>query len=253
MEYSINNLAKLAGISSRTLRYYDEINLLKPLRINSSGYRIYGGKEVDTLHQILLYKELGFDLEVIKQIISSPNYDYKQALINHYHDLLNKQNQIEALIENVKKSIDVIEGRDTMSDQEKFKGFTKKIVAENEKNYGKEIREKYGNERVDKSNNKFLNMKETDYDYINKLTEEISKTLALAFSTKNPSSEEAIKLAKLHQEWIKFYWDEYTKEAHASLVKMYVQDERFKAFYDKIVIGGAEFLRDAVLSYLEFK
>ena len=68
MEYSIKSLAKLAGISTRTLRYYDEIGLLKPLRINSSGYRIYGDKEVDILQQILFYKALELPLEKIKEI-----------------------------------------------------------------------------------------------------------------------------------------------------------------------------------------
>lgn len=63
MEYSIKKLSQIAGVFTRTLRYYDEINLLKPARINSSGYRIYGAKEVDRLQQILFYKELGLNLD----------------------------------------------------------------------------------------------------------------------------------------------------------------------------------------------
>jgi len=67
MEYTVQKLGKLAGISARTLRYYDEIGILKPARISSSGYRIYGKKEVDLLQQILFYRELGVDLESIKK------------------------------------------------------------------------------------------------------------------------------------------------------------------------------------------
>jgi len=63
MEYTVKGLSKLAGVSTRTLRYYDEIGLLKPMRTNSSGYRIYGQKEIDLLQQILFYRELGVSLK----------------------------------------------------------------------------------------------------------------------------------------------------------------------------------------------
>ena len=75
MKYTIKKLAELAGVSTRTLRYYDEIGLLKPCRVNSSGYRIYGQKEVDLLQQILLYRSLDMKLEDIHDIISNPNFD----------------------------------------------------------------------------------------------------------------------------------------------------------------------------------
>lgn len=83
MEYTVQQLARLAGVSARTLRYYDEIGLLKPARINSSGYRIYGTKEVDRLQQILFYRELGVSLEKIIAILSSPSFDRVQALKEH--------------------------------------------------------------------------------------------------------------------------------------------------------------------------
>ncbi len=66
MEYTVRKLAQIAGVSTRTLRYYDEIGILKPARINSSGYRIYGQKEVNLLQQILFYRELGVNLKNIK-------------------------------------------------------------------------------------------------------------------------------------------------------------------------------------------
>ena len=75
MEYSIKKLSEIAGVSTRTLRYYDEIGLLKPARVSSSGYRIYGKKQVDILQQILFYKELGMSLDEIKEIIQNPNFE----------------------------------------------------------------------------------------------------------------------------------------------------------------------------------
>ncbi|MCO4130296.1 MerR family transcriptional regulator, partial [Enterobacter kobei] len=75
MEYTIRKLSQTAGVSTRTLRYYDEIGLLKPARVNSSGYRLYGSKEVELLQQILFYRELDVSLEEIKKIISAPSFD----------------------------------------------------------------------------------------------------------------------------------------------------------------------------------
>ena len=128
MEYTIDKLAKLANVSSRTLRYYDEINLLRPARVNSSGYRIYGSKEVNLLQQILLYKELGFELEMIKKIIYTPEFNYQTALSCHLVKLQAKKSQIDELIENVKQSLNALQKGLNMSDKEKFKGFKKQMI-----------------------------------------------------------------------------------------------------------------------------
>jgi DNA-binding transcriptional MerR regulator len=249
MEYTVQKLGQMAGISTRTLRYYDEIGILKPARINSSGYRIYGQKEVDRLQQIMFYRELGVGLDEIKNIITSPNFDGAKALIEHREKLLEKRKQLDLLIANVDKTIECTERSVIMSDKEKFEGFKKKLVDDNEKKYGEEIREKYGEEAVNKSNNKVKNMTQEEYDKITKLTNEVNETLSEAFKTGDPAGELAQKAAGLHRQWLSFYWDEYTKEAHAGVAQMYVDDERFTAYYDKEQPGTAEFLRDAVLIY----
>lgn len=249
MEYTVQKLGNLAGISTRTLRYYDEIGILKPARINSSGYRIYGQSEVDRLQQILFYRELGISLENIKEIVSSPSFNGAKALIEHRDRLLDKRKQLDILIDNVEKSIALTEGRITMSDKEKFEGFKQNIVDENEKKYGKEVREKYGEDAVNKSNEKVLNMTEAQHEEVTRLAEELATTLAEAFKTGNPASDIAQKAADLHKKWLTFYWNQYSKEAHAGLAQMYVDDERFKAYYDKEQPGTAEFLRDAIHIY----
>jgi len=98
MEYAVLKLAQMADISTRTLRYYDEIGLLKPARINSSGYRIYGETEVDRLQQILFYRELGVSLESIRDIVTSPSFNGAQALREHHEKLLAKREQLNRLI-----------------------------------------------------------------------------------------------------------------------------------------------------------
>lgn len=154
MEYTVQKLAKIAGISSRTLRYYDEIGILKPARINSSGYRVYREAEVNRLQQILFYRELGVGLSAIKEIVTSSSFDGLKALREHREKLLEKRRQIELLIANVDKSIALTEGRMEMSDKEKFEGFKEKLIEDNEKKYGEEIRSKYGDDTVNASNKK---------------------------------------------------------------------------------------------------
>lgn len=249
MEYTVQKLAQLAGVSSRTLRYYDQIGILTPARVNSSGYRIYGQKEVDRLQQILFYRELGIALETIKEIMTAPSFDAEKALNEHREQLLKKRKQLDLLITNVEKTIASTEGRMNMSDQEKFEGFKKKMIDENERKYGKEIREKYGEDTVNQSNAKLMNMSQEDYEAVTKLEAEVREALAEAFATGDPAGELAQKAAELHKRWLTYYWTEYSKEAHAGLAQMYVEDERFTAYYDKEQPGMAAFLRDAVHIY----
>ncbi len=249
MEYTVQKLGKLAGISTRTLRYYDQIGLLKPARINASGYRVYGQTEVDRLQQILFYRELGVNLNEIKRIIDAPTFDSLQALKEHRRQLLDKKSQLELLIANVDKTIAAREGRITMTDQEKFEGFKEKLIEENERKYGKEIREKYGTEAVEASNRAFLKMTKEDYERFEKLGEEVLSTLKAAMATGDPAGELGQKAADLHRQWLTYTWGQYDQEAHAGLARMYVDDPRFAAYYDKVQPGAAVFLRDAILVY----
>ncbi len=249
MEYTVQKLGSIAGVSTRTLRYYDEVGILKPARINSSGYRIYGQEEVDRLQQIMFYRELGVGIEDIKAIMSSVSFDKAAALLNHHEKLLAKRQQIDRLIENVEKTIASTKGRIIMKDKEKFEGFKKNLIDENEKKYGKEIREKYGEDTVNASNAKMMNMTQEQYAEFEKLGQEVIETLEAAYKTGDPAGELGQRAADLHRKWLCYTWGSYSKEAHAGLANMYVEDERFTAFYDRNQPGSAAFLRDAILIY----
>ncbi|AIQ45114.1 MerR family transcriptional regulator [Paenibacillus sp. FSL R7-0273] len=249
MEYTVQKLGALAGISPRTLRYYDEFGLLRPARINSSGYRIYGQAEVNLLQQILFYRELGLTLEAIRDIVTSPSFDGARALREHHEQLLQRRKQLDELIANVEQTLAQSEGRITMSNEEKFAGFKQKLIEDNEQKYGQEIREKYGEEAVEKSNRKLRNMTEEQYAACQQLEEDLFAALEQAMEEGDSASELAQKAAGLHRQWLGFSWDTYTKEAHAGLAQMYVEDERFTAYYDKRRPGMAAFLRDAVHIY----
>ena len=251
MKYTITELAKMSGVSTRTLRFYHEIGLLVPKEQNNSGYRTYHEEEVNKLQQILFYRELGVNLKEIKKIIEAPEFDSLQALKNHRKELLERKKQLDRLLDNVNNTIYSQERRIIMKDNEKFKGFKKSLIEENEKKYGSELREKYSSKTIDESNKKLMNMSEEEYSTMENLGNRILEQLKIAYATKNPSSQEAQILADMHKQWLSFSWTSYTKEAHRGIAEMYVYDERFKEYYDKVQPGGAEFLRDAILAYTE--
>lgn len=251
MEYTVNKLAQISGISTRALRYYDTLGLLRPARVRSNGYRIYGQNEVDKLQQILFYREMGVPLEEIKAILNAPGFDKEKALQNHLTTLRQKKEQLEKLIINVCKTIDTMKGGVILSDKEKFEGFKQKLVDDNEQKYGKEVRGKFGDEAIDASNAILKGMTQMQYDTAQKLSGQINETLKAAMETGNPACEEAQRACALHKQWLCVYWAEgmYSKQAHIGLGEMYVADERFKAYYDKIAPGAAEFLRDSLNIY----
>ncbi|GAA0086797.1 MerR family transcriptional regulator [Clostridium sp. CTA-7] len=250
MEYTIKKLAELAGTSLRTLRYYDEIGLLKPCRINSSGYRIYGEKEVDLLQQILLYRSMDMKLEDIQNIISKPNFDICQSLIEHHQRLISRRNQLDQLILTVEKTLEHNKGEREMSNKEKFEGFKKEKISENEAKYGKEIREKYGNETVEASNKKFMNMSEDDFNKMQNTENEMFEALAEVIRTRDLESEKAKSVYEKHKAWLSFSWRSYLAEAHIGLAEMYVVDERFAKYYnDRLGLETATTLRDIVVKY----
>lgn len=246
MEYTIQQLAKLSGVTTRTLRYYDEIDLLKPLKINDAGYRIYGNWEVKLLQQILFYRELGLKLEKIKNILCDSSFDMKSALLDQQKKLNDEKVRIEKLLSNVEKTIQSVEGGYEMKDAERFEGLKEDMILENENQYGDEIREKYGDDVVNASNEKFRGMTEEQFKENQGLEKEIIELLKEAMQQGEIHGKTAQAAVECHRKWLSQYWPTYSKEAHRGLADMYVSDERFTAYYDQHLKGMAQFLRDAI-------
>lgn len=247
MEYSIKELSELAGVSARTLRYYDEIGLLKPSRVSASGYRYYGPKETAILQQILFYRERGFELKTIRKIIYDKDFDMMEAMEEHLRELENQKRYTELLIQTVKKTMKSMKGECEMSDKEKFQALKEKTVHENEKLYGTEAREKYGDDKVNESNRKMLNMTETQWERFKELEKEIIMRLEKAVKASiTADSAEAKEIVVLHKEWLCMTWKQYNAEAHKGVASMYAADERFTAYYDRNVQGCAQLLNEAV-------
>ncbi len=251
MEYYIKNLSKISGVSTRTLRYYDEIGLLKPIRINSSNYRIYGQEEVDKLQQIMFYKELDIPLEDIKKIFEDNNFSSLKALESHLEDLVEKKNRLEGLISSVKKTISYEKGEIEMTDNEKFEAFKDKLIEENSKKYGDEVIAKYGEDSFKKSNQKIKNLSKEDFDKGELLQKKLGEKFSLAMDKNDPTCEEAMEGCELHKQWLEIFapFKTIAKEYHLGLANMYCEDERFKKYYDDIRVGLAEFMREAMENY----
>ncbi|EIA19229.1 MerR family transcriptional regulator [Listeria fleischmannii] len=245
MEYTIQKVAKLAGVSARTLRYYDEIGLLKPARLTSSGYRIYGQAELDLLQQILFYREMDLALPEIKSLVADPHFQPKEALKSHHKELLRKKERLDVLIRNVENTLSSMEGMKKMTDKEKFEGFKKELVDENERKYGTEIRAKYGDKKIDESNAKMMKLSEEDFAKMEALNDTLFELLERAKTEDHLQAE----IYEAHKKWLSYSWPSYSKEAHAGLVNMYVDDSRFTAYYDERGgEGTARRLRDAVIA-----
>ncbi|WP_321385626.1 MerR family transcriptional regulator [uncultured Enterococcus sp.] len=250
MEYTINKLAQLSGVSTRTLRYYDEIDLLKPARVNSSGYRIYGQSEVDRLQQILFYRSLDMKLDTIKGVLANKEFNFETALKQHYQELIKKREQIDQLLLTVEKTLSYQKGEIRMSDTEKFAAFKNEKLAENEEKYGHEIREKYGKETIEASNKKWNNMSEADFKAMTQTEEELFTALKELVSTNDLDSATAKTVYEKHKEWLSYTWPSYSAEVHRGLADMYAADERFAAYYNER--GGknsAELLCQAIKQY----
>ena len=238
MEYTIKKMSEISGVSPRTLRFYDEIGLLKPARINSSGYRIYGKKEVDRLQHILFYRTMAFKLDDIQEVLDNPSFDHQKALIKHQQMLLEKRAQIDTLLTTVQQTLDMYEGGRKMSDKEKFEGFKQQKLKENEESYGQEIRQKYGKKKVTASNEKWMNMDKETYEEMQTVEKQMLFDLTLYL--KEPEDEIlADRIFQAHKKWLSYSWPEYQPKAHKGLGMMYEADERFTAYYDERSGHGA--------------
>ncbi len=251
MAYTVNELAELSGQTVRTLHYYDQIGLLCPARNEDNQYRVYGTGEVDKLQQILLYRELGFPLNQIKNILNASDFEREKALTSQLEALIQKKCMMEQMILNVKKTISAIKGEQVMNDQEKFEGFKQTLIEENEKTYGKELRKRFGNEQIDSANEKIMKMNQEEWDALSELEQRILTLLSEAFPEGDPAGEKVQKACKLHKEWLCSQWKPgtYSKEVHFSLAEGYVADPRFTAYYDRVGAGCTAFFRDAIAIY----
>lgn len=238
----ISEVAKLSGITVRTLHYYDEIELLKPSETTEAGYRMYSSEDLERLQQILFFRELDFPLNEIKEIMLNPNYDKNEALNKHKEFLIEKRKRIDGLITLIDKTI---KGDNNMS----FKEFDNSKIEENKRKYAEEVKNRWGNTDAYKEYEK----KTSSYDgnlwnEINEGMVEILKEFA-DNREEDPNSDIIQSLVEKWQSYITSNFYNCTKEILSCLGLMYIGDERFKENIDKYGEGTAEFMAKAIEIY----
>ena len=236
MKMQIKEFARMAGVSVRTLHYYDEIGLLRPACVDrATGYRFYDEASLLRMQEILFYRELDFSLKQIAELLSSPNHDSKQSLEAQKRLLTLKKERLERLI----ASID-----DAMKGENVMKAFDNRDYEA----YKAEAQKKWGNteayrEYAEKSRNR------TEQDQ-NALAAEMDGILAgfaaCMQSGKTPVSEEAQGLVRRLQAHITGHYYQCTDEILQSLAQMYVADERFRRNLDSHAEGTASFISEAI-------
>lgn len=238
----IREVAKLSGVTVRTLHYYDEVGILKPSEVTESGYRIYSNENLQTLQQILFFRELHFSLNEIREIMNNPNYDKAEALSKQRELLVQKRERMDGLINLIDKTI---KGERNMS----FKEFDMKEIEANKKKYVKEVKERFGDTDAYKEcNEKTSSYNEDKWKAVteegNKIFKEFSACRGL-----EPSDKKVQSLVLKWQNHITNNFYNCTKEILAGLGLMYIQDERFKNNIDISGEGTAEFMSKAIELY----
>ncbi len=240
----VSELAESAGISVRTLHHYDEIGLLKADELTESGYRVYSKQNAEQLQQILFFRELGFPLKQIKEIIQRPEFDRIAALQSHRTMLENKRNQLDLLLRTIELTLREAKGEIDMTNEERFAGFD---FSSNP--YEKEARERWGDNAVDSSNKKLASYDANGKQQLEHEMNILYRELA-AIRHLDPATEEAqLTIAKWYDMLNKF--GTYTPEAFRGLGEMYMADERFTQNIDRFGAGLSLFMSKAMAVFAD--
>lgn len=248
MEYSIRQLAKRSGVTGRTLRYYDSIGLLRPVRADRNGQRYYDDAARLRLQQILFYRELAFPLEDIKAMIDHPKFDLVESLRGQKRMLLERRSNLSKLIASIDATVTHMQNQTQPSDDDLYGGFTPE-EKEKLKEYEKEAEQKWGGTDAWKQSQKRVKQfTKEDWDAIKNDTDANLRALvALMAEGKAPESPEVQAEVARHRTGISRFYD-CTDEIYRGLADMYLADDRFAAFYRKYHADLPEFLSRAMKS-----
>ena len=242
--FTVKQLSELAGITRRTLHYYDEIGLLKPTRVSANGYRYYGEESLLRLQQILLYRKLDMPLEDIRQILERPGFDALSALQSHQVELRKRVTHLERMIKTVEQTINHLEGKQDMSHKQLFEAFSEEQQAE----YEKEAMQMYDPTIVQASVKRWKSYTQDEKQRILDEGGAVYQDMVLAMP-KGASSPEALACVERWRRHMEYFWSP-NDEQLLGLVDGYNNDPRFKANFDKIHPNLAEFMRQAVQVYV---
>src|ERR671920_1090962 len=241
--YTVGKVARLSGVTIRTLHHYDEIGLLSPLGRSAAGYRLYEDYDLERLRRILFYRELGFDLKEIATIVDDPRTDALGHLRRQRGLLTERIRRLSAMIDAIDYEMEARTMAIRLTPEERLEVFgefqPEDHAEEAERRWG-------GTEAYKESQRRVSGYTKEDWQRLKAEEEEIRARLAAALDAGlAPDSEEAMAAAEAHRRHISRWFYECGYEMHRGLTEMYVSDERFRSNYDTQTPGLAAFIRDA--------
>lgn len=248
MVYTINKIAKMTGITLRTLRHFDQIGLFQPSGRSETGYRLYSSEDLETLQQILFFRELDFPLSKIKSLMNLPGFDRQAALERQLTFLQQRAGRYLSLAKLARNTIANMKGEIMMKEEELFTGFDYDLVMLEQKQYEEEVKARWGDQDSYKiSKKRTSRYTKADWSQIFREQEtnmqELAACYAEALPVDHPRMQTVVESARMY---INQYFYPCSPTMMKCLGKGYVSDERFKAFYDKISPGLAEYYNQAI-------
>lgn len=240
MRLSVSQMAKLCGVSARTLRYYGQIGLLHPETAADSGYRWYGEADVARMRQILFYRELDFSLSDIRDILADPHYDKQEALLRQRRLLRMKRDRLDRLLALLEANL---KGDKIME----FQAFDSSELEAARREYAAEAKARWGDTDAWRQSQEKL---AAGQDW-SAQAEEMNAIFrrAAALRDTDPAAPEARTLVEDWKQFISTHCYDCTDEILAGLGAMYTADERFRKNLDRFGGGTASFLSAAITAY----
>ncbi len=245
--YTVKQLSDLAGVSVRTLHYYDEIELLKPSSVGANGYRYYEEDDLLRLQQILFYREIGLELMQIKEVLDSPDFDLVAALRSHRHVLQEKIARLEKLVGTVDSTIMEIVGEVKMSKKRMFEAFSD----EKQKEYEREARLQWNPQTVNDSVKRWNSYSKAQKEAIGEEGNQVYSDLVDAIEAgKSPQSEEVQAILKRWHDHLRYFY-EPNLDILRGLGEMYNSHSDFIANFKKIHPELSTFMQAGINQYVD--
>jgi DNA-binding transcriptional MerR regulator len=242
--YSIGQVARLAGVTIRTLHHYDEIGLLSPGDRSGAGYRRYGDAEIVRLQQVMFYRELGFSLEEIAALLDDPGTDPVDHLRRQHELLVDRRVRVQAMVEAVEKAMEAAKMGISLTPEERFEVFG----TEDPGQYADEAQERWGDtEAYRQSQRRTKNYTKDDWLTIKAEAADIDRAFIEALTSGRPATgTAAVEAAERHRQHISRWFYDCSPEFHTGLADMYVADARFTENYERQAEGLAVYVHDAI-------
>jgi DNA-binding transcriptional MerR regulator len=248
--YTVKQVARLSGVSVRTLHHYDEIGLLAPAHLGDNRYRYYGEAELLRLQQILFHRELGFALNEIAALLDRPGFDRVEALRMQRGRLEQQAQRYAELVRTIDRTIADLNGKKTMKHAGLFKGFAPEQQAE----YERWLIERHGERmraHIDLGTRKFAQLTDAEKQALQDELSDIETELAEACRRDLPP--DALVLAPVlerHRAWVATMWGrDCPQSGYGGLGDMYLAHPDFRARFEAIEPGFTEYLAEAMKAH----